>query len=238
MHSRSRNPFYGTFIMFYASTSKSISVKFNQKSLKSKCLKNVSLFDIPTLHHGLERVLFSPCVHTLYDKRSGVFNFDPYLKNIYQPDKIDYDRLSKFIPAHEDLSLINLAKESGAKFVSSTSSISGPLSNIYFLLSKNKPLNLTHFVSQMFSDEPQTFTAVNRNPISLLIKRHQSIISVSADKSYDDPTILSQLGQSMEKFLTCSKLEFSTILKGSDNSKNTNSCINSYVFSQVHHRLN
>jgi hypothetical protein len=58
------------------------------------------------------------------------------------------------------------------------------------------------------------FTRLTRAPVTILLSRKDNdIFSVEADKSFDTrETILSQLGKSMERMLTCTRNEFQTNL--------------------------
>ncbi|KAJ2130782.1 hypothetical protein IWW43_006908, partial [Coemansia sp. RSA 1935] len=78
---------------------------------------------VPRLAHGLERVLFSPGVHLLQDPNSRVYNFDPYIRGITQPDEFDFDKLTPYITSSKDSKLIKYARERKKRFVGSTSSM-------------------------------------------------------------------------------------------------------------------
>ncbi|KAI9144938.1 mitochondrial protein Pet127-domain-containing protein [Paraphysoderma sedebokerense] len=181
------------------------NVKFQQTAKVSK------------LAHGLDRVLFNPGVHFLQDPRSKVYNFTPYLRNIVQPDQIDFDTLSGHISASKDENLINLAKTRNKRFVSSTSSMTGVLSQLYHLISAGKPVD-TSRLSSAFHQESKVFTRMTRMPASICLKYQDGVYSIDADKSFDrGNTVLSLLGKSMERMLTCSESEFSKHLKSYPN---------------------
>ena len=57
---------------------------------------------IPTLQHGLDRVLFNPGVFYLQDPRSRVFNFDPYLQTIMPIQDFDFDALHEYVTSSRD----------------------------------------------------------------------------------------------------------------------------------------
>ena len=179
---------------------------------------------VPKLSHGLDRVLFNPGVHVLRDWRTNVYNFDPFLRNISQPDEFNFDSIPKFIPPSSDTSLQRAAAKFASKFVSSTSSIAPSMSHFYFLISKLKPMNLSSRFTGEFEDEPQTFTQMCRSPVGVLLRPHQmssngpfirSLVTEKAVKEEDEkPTILMQLGNVMEKLLTHNKSDFEGMLKG------------------------
>ncbi|KAJ3371362.1 hypothetical protein GGF31_003285 [Allomyces arbusculus] len=163
---------------------------------------------VAELHHGLDRVLFNPGVHFLQDPRTGIYNFDPYLQRIVQPEDINFDSFSPFIIASRDKTLTKMAADHGCSFFSSTSSISGALSQMYFMISGGKPIDITR-LSQEFSTQPATFTKMSRSPATILLRRKGSVYSIDADKSIDQrETVLSQLGKSMERMLTCPRTDF------------------------------
>lgn len=57
---------------------------------------------VARLAHGLNRVLFSPGVHSLRDPRTGVWNFTRTLGWIPEIDEFAYHRLPQYITASED----------------------------------------------------------------------------------------------------------------------------------------
>ena len=128
---------------------------------------------ISTLAHGLDRVLFkwvksffspfviafthswsfSPGVHYLQDPRSRVFNFDPFLRDICPPREFDFDALGiPYILPSKDKNLQDLAKKTSSKYCGSTSSMTGVLSHVYFLISSWKPVNIST-LSSAFAKE-------------------------------------------------------------------------------------
>jgi hypothetical protein len=44
----------------------------------------------------------SPGVHVLRDARTNMYNFDPYLQKITQPEEFDFSLLNEFLPASKD----------------------------------------------------------------------------------------------------------------------------------------
>lgn len=178
---------------------------------------------VPKLGHGLDRVLFNTGVHYLRDPRTNVYNFDPFLRNISQPDEFNFDSIPKFIPPSQDKTLHKSAAKFSSKFVSSTSSIAPSMSHFYFLISRLKPMNLSSRFTGYFEDEPQTFTQMCRSPVGVHLRPHslndsgvvvRSLVTEKSTKDEDKPTILMQLGNVIEKLLTHSKSEFEGMLKG------------------------
>ncbi|KAJ1646524.1 hypothetical protein J3B02_001100 [Coemansia erecta] len=163
---------------------------------------------VPKLEHGLERVLFSPGVHCLEDPHSGVYNFDPYIRNITQPDEFDYEKLTPYITSSKDKALINYARNCKKRFVGSTSSMTHVLSHLYFAISAGKRPDISS-LSMAFADMPTNFTRGMRYPASIALRYHDGVYGIDADKSFDvKDSILSILGKSLEKLLTSSPKEF------------------------------
>lgn len=181
---------------------------------------------VPKLSHGLDRVLFNSGVHLLRDPRTNVYNYDPFLKSISQPEEFNFDTIPKFVPPSLDKSLHAAAHKFESKFVSSTSSIAPSMSHFYFLISGLKAMNLSSRFTGGFEDEPQTFTQMCRSPTGVHLRPHRltnseggtgglirSLVTEKASVK-EEPTILMQLGNVMEKLLTHSKNEFEGMLKG------------------------
>jgi hypothetical protein len=178
---------------------------------------------VPKLCHGLDRVLFNPGIHYLRDPRTNVYNYDPFLRNLCQPDEFNFDTIPKFIPPSQDTNLHKAAVKYSSKFVSSTSSIAPSMSHFYFLISRLKPMNLSNRFTGEFEDEPQTFTQMCRSPVGVHLRPHnlnesgvmiRSVVTEKSIKEDEKPTVLMQLGNVMEKLLTHSKTDFESMLKG------------------------
>jgi Mitochondrial protein Pet127 len=135
----------------------------------------------------------SPGVVFLRDPRSLVYNFDPYLENIMQPSEFDYEALYEFITSSRDTTLVQIARECGAKYVGSTSSLTGVLSHFHYLLSMWKPVNI-NMLSTHFSTLYKSFTAITRAPASIFLRYRDGVYAIDPDKMYDtDDTVLSWL---------------------------------------------
>ncbi|KAJ2781360.1 hypothetical protein H4R18_002935 [Coemansia javaensis] len=163
---------------------------------------------VPRLAHGLERVLFSPGVHCLQDPNSGVYNFDPYIRDITQPADFDYDKLTPYITSSRDAVLMQHARARKKQFVGSTSSMTHVLSHLYFAISGGKQPDISS-LSMAFSDMPTRFTRSMRYPASIALRYQDGVYGIDADKSFDvKDSILSVLGKSLEKVLTSTPAEF------------------------------
>ncbi|KAJ2667431.1 hypothetical protein IW148_000126 [Coemansia sp. RSA 1199] len=163
---------------------------------------------VPRLAHGLERVLFSPGVHLLQDPNSRVYNFDPYIRGITQPDEFDFDKLTPYITSSKDTKLIKYARERKKRFVGSTSSMTHVLSHLYFAISGGKQPDISS-MSMRFADMPSRFTRGMRYPASIALRYNDGVYSIDADKSFDvKDSILSVMGKSLEKLLTSTPSEF------------------------------
>ncbi|CAO3574499.1 unnamed protein product [Mortierella alpina] len=188
------------------------------ESVKAKDVKirNVTPQNRPkvaVLEHGLDRVLFNPGVHWLQDPRSSVFNFDPYLRSICQPENFDYDALPAYRTSSLDKSLLKVATDNHGKYIGSTSSMTSILSQFYHLISGWKPLKTNH-LSEAFSAQPKGFTRLSRSPTTIqLVYKGQGVYAIDSDKTYDSSTVLMQLGKSMEKMLTSTPEEFARFRK-------------------------
>lgn len=91
-------------------------------------------------------------MHLLRDPRTNVFNFDPYLSKLTQPENFDFSRINSFVSAAADASLHDLARASQSRFVSSTSSITPFLSMMTHVMLENREPNL-YFLSKDMKDE-------------------------------------------------------------------------------------
>lgn len=120
------------------------------------CISLLYIFD----HLAYASSMCSPGVHFLQDPRSGVYNYSRYLQDIPDIKDFDFERLTPFVKSSRDdvicripfrqrdlfnisirQALKRFAKEREKKFAGSTSSLTGLLSHIYFLISNDHPVN-------------------------------------------------------------------------------------------------
>lgn len=141
-----------------------------------------------------------------------MFNFDRRLKNIIQPSEFNFNLVHKFIPSNQDTSLHRLASKMNCDFVTSTSSLSGLLSLLYFcLFGLDKGPELEN-ISINFKNEPSSFTNLIKIPISFIVEPHSTsqekaetpIHSILIEKvtDVDAGMILMKMGNILEMKLT------------------------------------
>ncbi|KAG2038712.1 mitochondrial protein Pet127-domain-containing protein [Suillus americanus] len=172
---------------------------------------------IARLAHGLDRVLFNPGVHWLQDPRSRVYNFTPWLERIPKVTDFAFERVTGFIRSSQDDDLHTLAKIHSRPYVGSTSSLTGLLSHIYFLISGGKEVD-TSVLSGAFAHEPTNFTPGQRMPVSIVLRYNDGVWAVDSGKDGDDDSeknVLTWMGTLLEKFLTVPEPEFKTLLRSS-----------------------
>ncbi|KAF9481176.1 Pet127-domain-containing protein [Pholiota conissans] len=170
---------------------------------------------VASLAHGLDRVLFNPGVHWLQDPRSHVYNFTPWLEKIPKVNQFAFEKLTGFIKSSQDEDLRTLAKQENKKYTGSTSSLSGMLSHIYFLISEHKDVEL-EVLSQHFSLEPAAFTSGQRMPAAVTLNFKDGVYSVdSLGSEYDDPdkNVLTWMGTLLENFLTKTPEDFKKFMR-------------------------
>ncbi|KAI0050381.1 Pet127-domain-containing protein [Auriscalpium vulgare] len=173
---------------------------------------------IAQLSHGLERVLFNPGVHWLQDPRSRVYNFPTSLQSIPPLKEFAFERLPGFISSSRDEDLWSLAKREGRTFGGSTSSLSGLLSQIYFLISEDKDVDVST-LSRPFQYVATTFTPGQRMPASVVLKHRDGVYAIDSDQKFKpsaDKNVLSWMGTLLEKFLTTETTDFAQFMRTTD----------------------
>ncbi|KAL5334773.1 Pet127-domain-containing protein [Aspergillus crustosus] len=162
---------------------------------------------VPRLSYGLDRVLFNPGVYHLRDRRTRVYNFDPYLGSIMPVSQFDFAALKDYITSSKDGTLRKYAIKNKKKYIGSSSSMTGTLTHFHLLLSAFRPLSL-NMLSRAFSENLDTFTRLSRAPAAMFLRYQNGVYAIDADKEFDSANILMNLGKSMEKLLTLPKEEF------------------------------
>ena len=169
----------------------------------------------PTLKHGIDYALFQPLTFQLVkDKRSGKSVLGESVSTPINVHNFNYDALPKYKTPSEDKVLLQVAKDAAAKFYSSSSSMTGALSQIHFFLSNFRPVK-HHYLSKTF-ETFSDYAMSAKQAVSLLVQRKSDdqsvtsapVYSISNDKSADTEIILSQLGHALETQLTTTKEEF------------------------------
>ncbi|KAF9014572.1 Pet127-domain-containing protein [Hymenopellis radicata] len=168
---------------------------------------------VARLSHGLERVLFNPGVHWLRDPNSGVYNFHPKVQTIPKVNDFAFERLPAFTKSSRDEELWALAKQEGRTFAGSTSSLSGMLVHIYFLLSNHRQVNLSS-LTRVFAKEPRNFTPGQRLPATVVFNYKDGRYAVdSLQDESRDKNILLWMGTLLEKYLTSHADQFDALMR-------------------------
>lgn len=162
---------------------------------------------VPLIQYGLDRVLFNEGVYVLQDPRTGVFNFNPYLARIMPVTEFDFDALKEYITSSKDEILLGVTKEHGKKYTGSTSSMTATLAHFHFLLSNWRKINLAR-ISREYEPNQSNFVSVLKAPAATFLNYNDGVYAIDADKEWDDDTILSMLGKSMEMLLTAPREQY------------------------------
>ncbi|KAH3675744.1 hypothetical protein WICMUC_002536 [Wickerhamomyces mucosus] len=188
---------------------------------------------VPTLKHKLSRVLFSPGIHVLQDPRTKVYNFNPYLSKLLPNEEFDFNKISSYIPSSKDTILNKLSNSYGAKYYSSTSSMTGLLSQLHFFISNFRPVNLVDFSKNVQRSSYGHFSRSTKLPASVIVKKASkgNVYAIDSDKSTDREMILSLLGHSLERLLTFEPEEYEKFKVGSNAEIPKES--NTYHYSQI-----
>ncbi|KAJ4408189.1 hypothetical protein N0V82_009763 [Gnomoniopsis sp. IMI 355080] len=168
---------------------------------------NVDMKPVPLIQYGLDRVLFKDGVYPLQDPRTRVWNFDPYLASIMPVTDFDFDALTEYVTSSKDQKLIGITKDKKKKYTGSTSSMTSTLAHFHFLLSQWRSINCAR-LSQQFEVDVEGFSGITKSPAATILNYRDGVYAIDADKEWDQETVLSMLGKSMEKLLTVPKEEF------------------------------
>lgn len=177
---------------------------------------------VPTLAHGMQTVLRGDGVYPLEapwtlprEAGRGRPFYAESLRTIVQPADIDWGAIPAYVPAASDRSLHALACATpDVRFCSSTSSVSPALAALYHLLSNFRATELRGGLSPRVSELPAGFARMHRRPVAVAVSRVgegdagpvYAVTSHAAAAS--GPSILRDLGHSMERMLTTDPAEF------------------------------
>ncbi|WFC99222.1 hypothetical protein MYAM1_001966 [Malassezia yamatoensis] len=187
--------------------------RLNASDVRIETVQPLRKMEVAKLAHGLERVLFKPGVHWLRDNQSGQYNYKESLQNVLDVDLFDFDALPPYLTSSKDPELLAMTKKHHKRFCGSTSSMTGLLSQCYFLISRWKEPELKGF-SQGFDELPTGFSEGAKLPVSVRLRRQpDGFYAIDADKGTDEAIdnsnyVLTSLGKSLEKYLTVPPNEF------------------------------
>jgi len=220
--------------------------KLDNRPLKLRPLDVTQGATVPNLAHGLERVLRGGGLHsldTVSERSSFTSNYSrrkrkakpsvrkaedaDYLRTIVQPDRIAWDHMPKYVPAKHDARAHEIAANTaGVRYMTSTSSITPTLASLYHLLSNFRTTELVGGLSLRLSELPSDFTKFQRRPVAIDVAHvpgnYQSgVYSINSHQApHRGPTVLMQLGHSIEHMLTMSPDDFLSrfVLSGNSSS--------------------
>lgn len=123
--------------------------------------------------------------------------------------EFNFNALSQFTTSSKDEILKKLAEAYGKRYVGSSSSMTGVLSHLHYLLSEWREINTT-MLSTGFKEaqEVKSFTALNKVPSSVFLRWRDGTYAIDSDREFDSGHILMWLGMSMEKLLTLDTKDF------------------------------
>lgn len=181
---------------------------------------------VPTLAHGLDKILNARGVHPMQPMRrmrgrgsAPVVNLDVPLdsiRNIPQPDEIDWRNIPPYVPASRDTSLRDIALTLPCvRYTGSTSSTTSVLSSLCHAVSNFKDTRLLGGLTSSVSELPRTFTKIHRRPTAVLLRPYPrrenepQVFTIDSHSGPDTtPAILRDLGHSLERMLTMPNGEF------------------------------
>jgi len=205
------------------------NIQIDSSPVTQQSVGNIDYSRLPRLGHGLERILAMQGVQ-IYDH-----NYSSFLSRIHQPEEINFENFSPYIPPSLDKTLHNLGTEHNCMFVASTSSLTSLLVQMYFTFTQFRTPQFKFFTSEM--DVLQTNTKFKYSPHelrpkSVFLRKMGNIYSIDANSGNRSPQnqILLDLGKSLEKMLTMESMEFNaTMLKGRKKLASLNSEVYHYL---------
>lgn len=125
------------------------------------------------------------------------------MRNIPNIQSINFTRIPGYNPPSKDPLLLKFAKESGVKYIMSTSTISSALSQMYFLFSGFKTPDFS-MLSEDYSNQPMKYMISQRKPITNIVKKidaEKGIYAFDSDPGIfkNKETVLMALGKVMER---------------------------------------
>ena len=190
---------------------KSANLPFSE-SPPFKIISKLSDLKVPKLSYDLSKVFKDQSrAHFVRNPETLRFNLDHRLYDISKSKNFDTSKLSGFIKPSQDVKLKAAAIKNNCKYFASTSSITQILQILQYSWSDWR-LNTSRF-SEELQTHSQKFVA-SFSKIQIIDLKYDSDLDIyginQGQKSHS--TILSEIGHSLEKFLTSSPEEYETYL--------------------------
>ena len=169
-------------------------------------LQNLS---VPTLSYDLRKVFNDQSKpHFVQDPTTLAYNLDYRLHDISHCKRFDFSKLAPFVKPSKDEKLRSSAAKHDCKFYASTSSITSILQILQ--LSWGTWLLNTNRFSERLQSHSRKFTSQfsKVHAIDLKYDSDHNVYGIDSGQS-SSTTILSDVGHSLEKFLTSTPEEFS-----------------------------
>jgi hypothetical protein len=186
---------------------------------------------VPPLAHGLDIVLRErgvfPMAPVRQQKRglphrpNGSLHTVRGLRRIAQPHEVDWLSIPPYTRASDDPNLRTIARREGdVRYSGSTSSMTSALSVLYHAVSNFSDTLLTGGLTRSMSDLPCSFTKHHNRPTAVAVRPYppddaspppsqRRLFSIDMHAGKDSsPSILRDLGHSMERMLTMDPEEF------------------------------
>ena len=164
------------------------------------------------LEHGLEKVFKTS--GPVFLKDSNGYNFDPYLENTPKLNDFNMENIPAFVPAISDVTLWQNAKENKSKFIASTSSISGFISQFYKLIGARGRVNEKGYTPNLLQNVNTKFSPFLTSGAKINLVHIDGVYGIESPIT-SSSNYLMQLGHVMELFLTKSPSDFAKYLKKS-----------------------
>lgn len=173
----------------------------------------------PHLQHDLDRALFSPGVHVLKDERTNIYNFPSYLEPVMSVRDFDFSKVPATSTPFQDKSLSQLAFEQKKTFATSATTVAPVLTQLHFLLSKNRPPSGISF-SRSFQKKSVNFFNSAKKPVSLFLRWNTDTETylLESDKAQENDFAMKLVDQVLESKLTTPNDVFETFSQPPNNS--------------------
>lgn len=194
------------------------AVKYSSEEIPLAVVPSSEQIQSPHLQHDLDRALFSPGVHVLKDQRTNIYNFPSYLEPVVSVRNFDFSKVPATSTPSQDKSLSQLAFEQKKTFATSTTAIAPVLTQMHFLLSKNRLPSGISF-SRSFQDKPLNFFSSSKKPVSLFLRWNAETETylLESDKAQENDLVTMLADQVLESKLTTPNDVFETYTQPTNN---------------------
>lgn len=160
----------------------------------------------PKLEHKLDKIVRTDGIYRV-EEFLKLHDNDQFLKNIPQPSPESLAKFPGYKPPSQDEFLLKKGKETGAKFITGSSSITSAMQHIYFMISNFKSPDITG-LGKNYDSQNMNYMVAYRKPTTIVLRKlDNNMYAIDGDNGLlpSSNVALTDMGIVLESMFTTDK---------------------------------